>query len=347
MAEVIPHQKATAPAGRKKDYLSAVTSLDYGDGSAPVTVRLECGTTGLGTCLGCFDSPCMRLPPSAFTLHDALASFPGDPSTHVCPTEAISWNEEHDFIDIDRDLCIGCGACIALCPFGALSANEFGLASIETSDPSGISIGRQTTSPHPDPVRTGRIASPNAESLRSLPAAIGKLNDRTKSLLVRSLFIACGVPCRIRRAGDTNIRMDGVIGISTEVSGVLEIELKAATSLESPRALLEDVAVLHNRFDIPAPGILPISCVLSLPNERSEYYSVVDDIEQVLGLRCRTVSLGALAVLAMHFVRITEFGDELFSTSQAASDLSASMKHLVPSLDPIAEPYPGAYSPLK
>ena len=39
----------------------------------------------------------------------------------VCPTGAISWDEENETIVIDNDKCICCGACERECPIGALT----------------------------------------------------------------------------------------------------------------------------------------------------------------------------------------------------------------------------------
>jgi len=41
----------------------------------------------------------------------------------VCPTEAISHTEE-GFVIIDRQLCIGCGACVEECPFNVPRLSE-------------------------------------------------------------------------------------------------------------------------------------------------------------------------------------------------------------------------------
>lgn len=38
----------------------------------------------------------------------------------VCPTGALSWNEDEESISIDNDKCISCGACEAECPIGAI-----------------------------------------------------------------------------------------------------------------------------------------------------------------------------------------------------------------------------------
>lgn len=39
----------------------------------------------------------------------------------VCPTGALSWNEEKGSIEIDNDKCISCGLCEKECPIGAFS----------------------------------------------------------------------------------------------------------------------------------------------------------------------------------------------------------------------------------
>lgn len=39
----------------------------------------------------------------------------------VCPTGALSWDEENEAIKIDNEKCISCGACERNCPIGAIS----------------------------------------------------------------------------------------------------------------------------------------------------------------------------------------------------------------------------------
>jgi Fe-S-cluster-containing hydrogenase component 2 len=38
----------------------------------------------------------------------------------VCPTGALSYDEENETIKIDNDKCISCGACERMCPIGAI-----------------------------------------------------------------------------------------------------------------------------------------------------------------------------------------------------------------------------------
>ena len=40
---------------------------------------------------------------------------------NVCPVGAISRDENHGFLNVDHDMCIGCRSCVAACPFGAMN----------------------------------------------------------------------------------------------------------------------------------------------------------------------------------------------------------------------------------
>ena len=128
---------------------------------------------------------------------------------------------------------------------------------------------------------------------------------------MRNLLIECGLKCRTRRPGDTNVRIDGVLATPDGRPGVLEIEFDTAV-LDNPRKLLEDVAVLHGRYSIEVSSIDPVSVVKLLPNARSEYYQVISDIEKILGLRLRTVTVGVMLVMLWHFEKLEGFRGDLF-----------------------------------
>ena len=42
------------------------------------------------------------------------------PCAAVCPVDAISLDAASGIVNLDQDLCIGCGSCIEACPFGAI-----------------------------------------------------------------------------------------------------------------------------------------------------------------------------------------------------------------------------------
>jgi carbon-monoxide dehydrogenase iron sulfur subunit len=46
------------------------------------------------------------------------------PCINVCPVKAISRDEELGRVVVDYDTCIGCCACVVVCPFGAMNYNS-------------------------------------------------------------------------------------------------------------------------------------------------------------------------------------------------------------------------------
>jgi hypothetical protein len=139
------------------------------------------------------------------------------------------------------------------------------------------------------------------------------------------------------------MRIDAVGFSRSERPFVAEIETGAGV-LESPRALLEDVAVLHSRYGYAVEVIDPVSIILSFPNIRSEYYQVIRDIEKVLGLRCRTITVGALVALLWNCAKLDGFEGDAFTVGEGTIDLADCL-----GLDDInlIEPYPGAFRPAK
>ena len=325
------------------------------------------GFTGNATCLGCHDAPCIEFKKQSFNLGGVLGKFPGYPSQDVCPTNAINWRTGGETVEIDEKLCIGCGLCALQCPYGAITLNEDGKAKVEIDDPDRVTVWNKSGTTHTPATKHGTLSSLNGSFIRDLPKIISKLNDAQTTRLVRNIFLSCGISANIRRKGDTNVRMDGLLKFTAQQIGVLEIETSDDV-LESPRALLEDIAVLNNRFGIPLAKILPVSLIVSFPNKRSEYYRVIYDIEKVLDfkcrelshdlsghptplndfkVRCRTLTLGALFIIGWHFKSFENMSDDLFTTKPSGSvNLLPSLQKIVPELSN-TEPYLGSFVPPK
>ena len=139
------------------------------------------------------------------------------------------------------------------------------------------------------------------------------------------------------------MRIDAVGFSRSERPFVAEIETGVGV-LESPRALLEDVAVLHSRYGYQVDGIDPVSIILAFPNVRSEYYQVTRDIEKVLGLRCRTITVGFLVAMLWNFMKLDGFEGSAFTIGESTINLADSL-----GVDTTqwSEPYPGAFRPAK
>lgn len=342
MSDFVVHKGRRTAGTFARHYGADVTDVhcEHGERTA---VMLADGRAGAGTCLGCGSAPCMEKDDSELTLFGALDAFPGDPSRDVCPTRAIRWDGENSAAFVVADDCIGCGLCISRCPYGAISLIDGLTANVEAADPDGLVVAGPAKGEHPQVRRGGQIATLDAPAATNLPTTVAALDDARTTLLVRNLLNEVGLNARTRRRGDTNMRIDAVGFSRSERPFVAEIETGAGV-LESPRALLEDVAVLHSRYGYAVDGIDPVSVILSFPNVRSEYYQVIRDIEKVLGLRCRTITVGALVALLWNCAKLDGFDGDAFTIGEGTIDLADCL-----GLDDtkLAEPYPGAFKPAK
>lgn len=343
MSDVVPHKQALRRQGRLRRFQADPKMITFTPNEG-AEVTFADGNAGRATCLGCHDAPCMEL--EAPSNLDGELMFPSDPSRDVCPTDAINWNATGEMPTIEAESCIGCGLCAVNCPYGAISLSPDGIAVVETDDPDGITAPvEEAAAPHVRTVREGALGSATDWFARELPAVVEDLNDTQTTRLSRNMLTLCGVVANMRRKGDTNIRMDGLLRFDSGQIGVVELET-GKDVLESPRALLEDIAVLHNRFGMDMADIVPVSMIGRLPNVRTEYYQVIDDIKKVLNIKCRTLTLGALGMLMWHFGTLAELQGELFITTAGETDLYPSLAQLIPDL-PTTEPHPGAYRPPK
>lgn len=345
MSDFVPHKQVLHRQGRLRRFHAHPEVILFKYGRAP-EIRFADGNQGKATCLGCHDAPCTELTEAQLSLGGMLEEFPGDPSRNVCPTDAIDWDEAGEVITIDTESCIGCGLCAICCPYGAISISSDGVALVESDDPDGITaIQTGAVDPHVTTPRAGALGSLSDRFVRNMPEIVTGLTDTQRTRLARNMLAACGVAASMRRKGDTNVRMDGVLRFASGQVGVVELEFSPAV-LESPRALLEDVAVLHSRFGVPMADIVPVSLIGTLPSLRAEYYQVIDDIVKVLNIRCRTLTFGALCLIMWRFGKLHGMDGDLFSTKAGATDLHPSLKKLIPDL-PLEEPYSGAYRPPK
>lgn len=349
MADIVPHKDIVKHSGTARIYREEVSHLEFDGPDAPVTVVLASGARGTGTCLGCYDAPCIWIELDSAVLPETLMAFPRDPDRRVCPTYAISWNSAQQIVDVDPSLCIGCGLCAARCPYGAISITSNGTAHVISDDPDSLAVEPHRTdgfTGHPVATRNGAIGPTTSPPLAELPTTILNLEDAARTVLVRNLLIQCGFTCLTRRRGDQNVRMDGVFALDDGHSGVLEIECSTSV-LDSPRALLEGIAVLHGRYGLPVDEVEPLSVVLHLPNNRSEYFHVIEDIHRVLGIRCRSVTVGALAALMWSFTKVTALPPGLFSTQPGSTDLLKGIRRTLAPHFPDIEPYAASYRPIK
>ena len=284
----------------------------WGAGSEPARIEFSDGKTSIGSCIRCFNPPCMYFEPEDVESR-SLREFPADQNTGVCPTSAILWSAPSPSPVVDTEDCIYCGICVSRCPVKAIYIGEDG--AVINDQPNLHFVERQRVSTQE---RTERIA----KQFRGLAQAGVAVRESDKilirfrkkiemvgkhqgaqfpNLLARNLLLNVGVGASMRRRGDTNVRMDLILGPPGVKTGIAEIEFGDAI-VEAPRSILDSFAVMYSRYSIPRKEIIPLIVCLDLPNQRSEYWQLISDIKKILGIEIGTLTIGTLVLLGWNKV---------------------------------------------
>lgn len=267
------------------------------------------------SCLGCLSPACMRFAQEELRLSDdQLSEFPADASDAVCPMNAIIWERDAQTPTVVADRCINCGICARRCPIGAIYSDGK-TAIIHCGEPEVIFTPLTSTysKMHNEQldilsrtIHAGRFVVPDEDAIDNLyNRLIEQATDaQFPNIIIRNLFLVQGNQCIIRRRGDVYFRIDAIAKIPNR-SAILITEVEFhKDSLESPRAILDDIAVLSSRYGINKLAFMPFIVSLEFPNVRSEYWRVIKDIKDVLGVRIHSLTLGALCMMAWSFIAI-------------------------------------------
>jgi Fe-S-cluster-containing hydrogenase component 2 len=267
------------------------------------------------TCLHCSDAPCLNFSEKDLE-NSAFPEFPQDGSTNVCATNAMTWDKENGVPVIDESRCINCGVCAIRCPVGAIFMTEQGakvhndennfFVSVEGNEQIDNQIFNQSIVKFDNIKRTGKLLNETDEIMKKIYDKITLLRTEAQfpNILTRNLLLALDLRCSIRRRGDVNIRMDAVLGPPGTKYGVVEIEFDQNALLDSPRNILDDIAVLSSRYQIKPTEITPLIVSLVLPNSRSEYWRVIKDINNVLKIKINSITIGALLLFVWNLKKI-------------------------------------------
>lgn len=290
-------------------------------------IHLSNGAKTVGSCLRCPFPPC-QLYGTDEVANDYFKEFPADTSTKVCPTDALQVDTNSGAPTIMRDKCMCCGLCVARCPVQAITLSIDG-AQVNDSE---NEFFRFTGSPV-----NGALVRAVIHQYRSVPTdgqvadiefvahVYDRIVDTTiesypqfPNLFARNLMLSLNVPFHIRRLGDTNMRIDSVFKSGENRLGVAEIEYSDGAILDAPRDILDDCAVLYARYRIPIETIDPLIVSLRFPNKRSEYWQVIKDISEVLGIRIASITIGALVILMWTNQKLSQYiWPELYADADA------------------------------
>lgn len=316
-------------------------SIDWGNGGTPAQIQFADGKIAGGSCLRCPDAPCMEYRDDELSV-TAFPSFPADKINRVCPTDAIKWPTSSPSPVITTNACVGCGLCVSRCPAAAIYLSNEGVARLndqpnvyfcELPEPVSQKIVAASVSPLKSASVTGVLLSEDDTLLKRIFGKLAHLDQtlgpQFPNLLSRNLLIACGVSSAVRRRGDTNIRMDMVVGPPGIASGTVEVEVGVEGILDAPRNLLDNLAVLSARYGLPKESITTLIIASELPNQRSDYWQLVRDIKQVLRVHIGIVTWAALFVLVWQRLQLRIGPHNEFYADSATHSIRATVEQIL------------------
>lgn len=170
-----------------------------------------------------------------------------------------------------------------------------------------------------------------------------KLVPNAESNLIGFLFDKLGGQIYYPRKGDNSERFDALINFSNYIC-IAEIEIPSIEILDAPRNLLDDYAVIKSRKN-SNKKVIPLVICWDLPNKRTDYWNVIDDINKILSLKIKTISVLSLA---LHYWTNTDLdfeNDDYFlysdNTHMIASQKILKENHIDP------KKYLGYFQPIK
>lgn len=262
------------------------------------------GKQAYTSCLRCPSAPCVLLAPNE-TVPSNFDRFPADRNENTCASLAITISD-NGAPTIDFERCIMCGVCASRCPVGAIRIERRRGAVVEDA------INDAFVESPSETAATNKVLLERFSALDSsgslleesdailkevfsrLDRAWGLVGDRYPNMLARNLLIGAGIGAALGRKGNTHMRMDLVLAPPGVIHGVAEVEFGQEAVLDAPRDTLDALAVLVSRYGWTLDTTTALIVTDVLPNRRSEYWHILQDISNVLKVRIGTVTIFAL-----------------------------------------------------
>jgi ferredoxin len=298
------HQSSDSTQGKTIATGLVPTVLQFRPG-LPAQLSFSGGISTEATCVYCVDAPCVNYQIEEVRAA-ALPDFPADRNTAVCATSALTRPGEVGAPTVDPEACVSCGVCASRCPVGAIFLSPTAVVNDVASEifveaDLNADAYRLLRNMFAGARREGVLLEETAVVVDQMQVRLERVcrnvDDRFPNHLARNMLTAVGVWSAMRRRGDNAVRMDLLFRLPESGKGVAEVEFGGEAVLDAPRDILDDIAVMVSRrgWDKKETAALIVCDVL--PNKRSEYWEIIQDINAVLGVRIGTVTILALALL--------------------------------------------------
>lgn len=185
-----------------------------------------------------------------------------------------------------------------------------------------------------------------AEKLAKLRDSISivKLTPNGENELLEILFTGLGGEIYFPRKGDNSERFDATI-LFGDYKVVTEVEIPSTAILDAPRNLLDDYAVIHSRKGEDTSNIVPLVICWDLPNKRTDYWNVITDINCILNIKIKTISILALAFYYWTKTTLDLLSDTFYLDH--SDPMMHSTSELMKEYGISSEDYPGYFTPYK
>lgn len=306
--------------------INGISSLLYQTESPSVLSKHD-GKKMKASCLNCHNPRCMKV----YRDEIDCSTFPGmshDMTMDICPVNAIKQNSDH--IIIDERKCFGCGLCVSRCPVGAIylkndkvvlnTNNELPRKGLQPTTDT-IKEQAEVISKLSEISHIGNMVMENETSMDRMYREIKRLPQEQQNLLARNILICLSNNATISRHGDVYLRMDGYYE-NGEKHGVVEVET-GLDMLDVSRAILDDVAVLSARHNIPKKENSALAICLNLANRRTDYWQEIKDIREVTGIEISTVTFAILLIFMWNGLVVNDFGNFYIDVDNSSLRLEA------------------------
>lgn len=187
---------------------------------------------------------------------------------------------------------------------------------------------------------------PLAEKLATLRDSIStvKLTPNGENELLKLLFTGLGGKIYFPRKGDNSERFDATV-LFDDYKVVTEVEIPSTAILDAPRNLLDDYAVIHSRKGEDTNNIIPLVICWDLPNKRTDYWNVITDINSILNIKIKTISILALAFYYWTKTPLDLLSDTFYLDH--SDPMMHSTSELMKAYGISSDDYPGYFTPYK